>query len=204
MSEKRYRDLEVGETLQSTDEYWPNGSSGWSRVSECGIDLGIGRGISLQKFFRFRRPVAEPTCEHIFRLNGKCSKCGADYQEPVVRDSLTTENGGEVGTPEDELRRWQDGIRDAILKRYPSANIDGKGCDSGDPLDFTLSEINQGFQFVEKERDEWRTLLQHATNVLTMIPVQRLGTEMAREREIFFDRLNAALAEYEALRKGER
>lgn len=47
---------------------------------------------------------------------------------------------------EAECARWQNAIYElccAKLKDLPDVNIDGKGCDSGDPLDFTLSEISQ-------------------------------------------------------------
>lgn len=46
---------------------------------------------------------------------------------------------------DNELRRWQDGIRDRLISLgVPDSIIDGAGCDSGDPLDFTLAEIDQG------------------------------------------------------------
>jgi hypothetical protein len=44
-----------------------------------------------------------------------------------------------------ELRRWQDAIRDKMIGMgVPDHVIDGAGCDSGDPLDFTLAEVGQG------------------------------------------------------------
>jgi hypothetical protein len=44
-----------------------------------------------------------------------------------------------------ELRRWQDAIRDKMIDMgVPDSLIDGAGCDSGDPLDFTLAEVGQG------------------------------------------------------------
>ena len=56
---------------------------------------------------------------------------------------------------EDELRRWQDAIRNEVIKQSgaPDCDIDGGGCESGDPLDLTLTEIRQGFRHV-KESDE--------------------------------------------------
>lgn len=50
---------------------------------------------------------------------------------------------------EDEICRWQDAIRVLLLKHAPKANIDGGGCDSGDPLDLTLCEISQAFAYFE-------------------------------------------------------
>lgn len=48
-----------------------------------------------------------------------------------------------------ELRRWQEAIRDTILNAIPDARIDGRGEDSGDPLDFTLSEVSQGLIYLQ-------------------------------------------------------
>lgn len=77
-----------------------------------------------------------------------------------------------VSDHDNELRRWQDGIRDHLIKQFdvPADRIDGAGADSGDPLDFTLAEITQGIGYliddrpplsaaiseVEKMRDSWR------------------------------------------------
>lgn len=51
-----------------------------------------------------------------------------------------------------ELRRWQDAIRDKMISMgVPDHLIDGAGCDSGDPLDFTLAEVGQGLgYFIDK------------------------------------------------------
>lgn len=58
-----------------------------------------------------------------------------------------------------EIRRWQDAIRDKLLSQCPQANIDGAGCDSGDPLEFTLTEINQAFTHLDnKAYDALRAL----------------------------------------------
>jgi hypothetical protein len=47
---------------------------------------------------------------------------------------------------EETLRHWQDAIRDELIKLSGNDKIDGAGCDSGDPLDFTLAEIRQAWQ----------------------------------------------------------
>ncbi len=49
-----------------------------------------------------------------------------------------------------ELRRWQDEIRDLVIRLSgaPPEAVDGLGCDSGDPLDVTLAEIGIGFVWV--------------------------------------------------------
>jgi hypothetical protein len=54
---------------------------------------------------------------------------------------------------DDELRRWQDAIRDKVIEASgaPDHVIDGAGCDSGDPLDLTLTEIGLGFNFIDDQ-----------------------------------------------------
>lgn len=46
-------------------------------------------------------------------------------------------------------RREQDAIRDLVIKLSGYTDVDGAGCDSGDPLEFTLTEISQGFTYIE-------------------------------------------------------
>jgi len=50
---------------------------------------------------------------------------------------------------EQELARWQEAIRELLIETSgaPDHLIDGSGCDSGDPLDLTLTEIRQAFAF---------------------------------------------------------
>lgn len=60
-----------------------------------------------------------------------------------------------------ELGRWQQAIYEQICEACPGANIDGAGCDSGDPLDFTQSEIGQGLAHWIDNRDD---LLRAAKN----------------------------------------
>jgi hypothetical protein len=54
-----------------------------------------------------------------------------------------------------EIRHWQDAIRDKVIEVSGASDelIDGSGCDSGDPLDLTLTEIAQGFAFLRDLRD---------------------------------------------------
>ena len=52
-----------------------------------------------------------------------------------------------------EITRWQNAIYALLQKAVPDANVDGGGCDSGDPLDFTLSEISQALGYLKSERD---------------------------------------------------
>jgi hypothetical protein len=46
-------------------------------------------------------------------------------------------------------RREQDAIRDLVFKLSGYEDVDGSACDSGDPLDLTLTEISQGFTFID-------------------------------------------------------
>lgn len=47
------------------------------------------------------------------------------------------------------LAEFQDAIRDELIKLSGNDRIDGAGCESGDPLDFTLTEIRQAFAYIE-------------------------------------------------------
>lgn len=49
---------------------------------------------------------------------------------------------------EQEVMRWQKAIYE-LCKKYAGDSIDGGGCDSGDPLDFTLAEISQAFELLK-------------------------------------------------------
>lgn len=55
---------------------------------------------------------------------------------------------------EKEQGRWQEAIYNLICERCPEVQIDGKGCDSGDPLDFTLAEIGQALAYWQDKHDE--------------------------------------------------
>lgn len=69
---------------------------------------------------------------------------------------------------DEELRRWQDKIRDVVINRSgaPDYKIDGGGCDSGDPLDFTIAEIGQGFNYTDKEAETLREALRVAQKAI--------------------------------------
>lgn len=56
-----------------------------------------------------------------------------------------------------ELSRWQNAIRDKLIDLgAPDWKIDGAGCDSGDPLDFTLAEVGQGVGYFLDQIEEMR------------------------------------------------
>jgi hypothetical protein len=70
---------------------------------------------------------------------------------PVAAEPVLTAQS----TEDDEIRRMQNGVRDhLILLGVPDSRIDGAGCDSGDPLDFTKAEISQAFNFFEDQHNE--------------------------------------------------
>ena len=90
-----------------------------------------------------------------------------DKQRQTARLALSM-----IETSEDELdkelRRWQDAIRDKLIDMgAPDWKIDGAGCDSGDPLDFTLAEVGQGVgYFIDQlEGGYWPTLRDRADGV---------------------------------------
>lgn len=68
-----------------------------------------------------------------------------------------------------ELARWQDQIRALVIEMSGASpnDIDGSGCDSGDPLDLTLSEISQGFAHVDDKRPYWmwQAMIEHISAV---------------------------------------
>lgn len=79
-----------------------------------------------------------------------------DHQRRVARLALTALQNYEDETGK-EIRRWQDAIRDKMISMgVPDSKIDGAGCDSGDPLDFTLAEIGQGVGYFIDQLDELR------------------------------------------------
>ena len=52
---------------------------------------------------------------------------------------------------DEEIPRWQNAIRDLCITEC-GKEIDGRGCESGDPLDLTLTEIQLAFNHI-KEND---------------------------------------------------
>lgn len=63
-----------------------------------------------------------------------------------------------------EQARWQSSIYELLLEHASDDVVDGKGCDSGDPLDFTLTEIGQALNHVADERDSLKDLLREAVD----------------------------------------
>jgi hypothetical protein len=86
-----------------------------------------------------------------------------------------------------EQARWQLAVYKLLCKHVPApGDIDGGGCDSGDPLDFTLTEIKQAICQVQNPADY---KAQAAPPSLTAPP--RLGLTDAQQ-EFGHDLLQAA------------
>jgi hypothetical protein len=66
---------------------------------------------------------------------------------------------------------FQERVRDLVIERSkaPDSAIDGAGCDSGDWEDFTLTEISQGFNFVDERIDALRSKLDGAKEGIAVI-----------------------------------
>jgi hypothetical protein len=54
--------------------------------------------------------------------------------------------GSKLSNLDQEQERWQEAIRNLLIDLTGNQDIDGSGCDSGDPLDVTLDEIRQAFE----------------------------------------------------------
>ena len=99
---------------------------------------------------------------------------GTNWRAVKAEDELTTlradlaaalervkglEANEEVRSGEED-GRWQQAIYDLIREATGAdTEIDGGGCDSGDPLDFTLDEISQGFNYLKNKHDQERDQL---------------------------------------------
>ena len=59
-----------------------------------------------------------------------------------------------LGFDEATESRWQKAIYEQCKRILP--NVDGSGCESGDALDVTISEITQCFAHLQDERDSLR------------------------------------------------
>ena len=58
-----------------------------------------------------------------------------------------------------EQARWQDRIIAEIARACPGLSVNGAGCESGDPLDFSAAELRQALNHLLDERDEARALV---------------------------------------------
>ena len=56
-----------------------------------------------------------------------------------------------AGIEAEEQARWQEAIRELLVRYHP--DVDGSGCESGDPLDVTLAEINMTLIHMQNKID---------------------------------------------------
>jgi len=99
---------------------------------------------------------------------------------------------------DDEIRRFQDGVRDHLISLgVPDSRIDGAGCDSGDPLDFTKAEITQAFSYFEDAaapRAVWDAAIE-------VVKGEHLEEPTGSEDDVAYDlAINHAVAALEAAR----
>lgn len=106
-----------------------------------------------------------------------------DHQRRVARLALTAIQTNEEELDR-ELRRWQDAIRDKMIAMgVPDSRIDGAGCDSGDPLDFTLAEVGQGVGYFVDQLDELPA-------AATAVPVEQQTFKNTKEAMLYAQRNN--------------
>jgi hypothetical protein len=93
--------------------------------------------------------------------SNKCADCGAENGHVQVFVKTSQCGGGSVdgyyreciveSALDAELVRWQQSIKN-LVERLSGREVDGTGCESGDALDVTLAEIEQGFSTVAESR----------------------------------------------------
>lgn len=109
------------------------------------------------------------------------------------RDRLAGEVEKKDAELEAEQGRWQDAIYKLVCGLAPEADIDGGGCDSGDPLDLTLDEIGQGFSYWDNLLFETLEEIGHVYEGSTFIAASdkiksltdQLSVSQAAEKEAF-------------------
>ena len=84
---------------------------------------------------------------------------------------------------EAEQARWQNAIDEIVAKECPDR--DGSGCDSGDPLDVTLTEIRQMINEKDDQQEEQRKSINRLIDNAKVIAAERdaLRSELAAARE---------------------
>lgn len=68
---------------------------------------------------------------------------------------------------DDEIPRWQKEIRSLLISEC-GQDVDGSGCDSGDPLDLTLTEIGLAFNVVKESQEPANPGPSHVSNTIHM------------------------------------
>ncbi len=108
-----------------------------------------------------------------------CVQCGhdeaaiLDAMDELAKVSPAIVQSAISRAEDAEQKRWQDAIYERCKKAVGPANysvIDGAGCDSGDPLDFTLAEIGQALAFVQDAAEERERRMREALTKLMKYP----------------------------------
>ncbi len=83
----------------------------------------------------------------------------------ALLEQLSTRVGdGLAEKGEAELGRWQEKIRNRLMDETGGdIDIDGRGCDSGDPLDVTLAEIGQAIEYIRSLKHAAMRVLEDMT-----------------------------------------
>jgi uncharacterized protein (UPF0335 family) len=108
---------------------------------------------SLQSSHNALEQTNETLLKRIEELEGEnkrlkedlCEVCGDSRGSHHMGGHEHTFTTGADKLLDEEQARWQDAIYAVLVNRVGDDKLDGKGCDSGDPLDFTLAEIQQAF-----------------------------------------------------------
>lgn len=73
---------------------------------------------------------------------------------------------------DEEVGRWQQAIYELCSD---VCEVDGKGTDSGDPLDFTLAEIGQAIAHLKDalaaDKDDWRKVVESLDDAVRLLEV---------------------------------
>ena len=101
---------------------------------------------------RYHLENTEKTIGLYRKLGGKapleCLVIESDWPEyEPAWDEIQRRVEGRPTITDEEMGRWQDTIYKLACDLAPDAQIDGGGCDSGDPLDLTTDKIAQAFNY---------------------------------------------------------
>ena len=113
---------------------------------------------------KYDKPAAPPVAQEPNNIGKIYGTWPGDETDQELLDALSELRGrppvAEEGAAELEKdqARWQKAIYELLVKET-GCTIDAGGCDSGDPLDFTLSEISQAIGILKEEN---RYLLEDA------------------------------------------
>jgi hypothetical protein len=110
----------------------------------------------------------------------KCVKASFSWRQSDALNSCAEIIQSAIDTEIDtEQGRWQETIYNLVTKEtgqlHPPPMIDGAGCDSGDPLDFTLSEIQQAIGAWEDHAAKLHTARQKDAEMIAKLEKDIIG-----------------------------